>query len=163
MNPGKVVKDPSVNEPSHYIEDMELRAQAQQDPYSQETSTQESSFGFPNVSTSETRDPSLMQIKPSQFGKEANVSEIENVGLQIKRLEKELDNIFDTDVGEEEPTVVKVSRTYKSSKTSKADKLYKGFSPDDENDDDFLDYNEAIRNKAFVRTRKLRQLEHFCS
>ena len=82
-------QEPSANEPSHYVEAMELGAQGQHDSYSQELSTKE----------------------------------LKDAELQIKQLEMELDNTLDTDVGEEEPTAVKVPKTYEFSETSKTEKL----------------------------------------
>ena len=87
-----------------------------------------SAFDSPDVSTSETKDISLMQIEPSQLGNESNASELKDTKLQIKRLEKET-------------TAVKNPRTDEFSEISKTEKLYKEPPPDDDN----LDYNEKKR------------------
>jgi len=68
--------------------------------------TEASFHGFPNledkIEEAEKRLPGEDEQFKKGHGHDANVSEIENVELQIKQLEKELDNTVDNVEGEEE-------------------------------------------------------------
>eukprot|EP00092_Neocalanus_flemingeri_P018110 GFUD01019600.1.p1 GENE.GFUD01019600.1~~GFUD01019600.1.p1 ORF type:complete len:1223 (-),score=333.86 GFUD01019600.1:265-3882(-) len=116
-----------------------------------ESSGKEAFYGFADVQTTD-QETLNTEINPCEFGEESNdsvsrVLEIEDIELEIKKLEKELDNTLDNDECVEEPST-KVPRTYEFQELPEDQKSYKekDFLSDEENEEDF--YVEATKLKT---------------